>query len=206
MPSSSHSFAFAIAFATGLLNPARCSADVAPTMPENIVVSGMGDHADLVFVFFADGNIEKGFLLDPKAAGDSGGVRLPREGLPEGKLSLLGVPRTLAEKSKNAPDPAWLTAGSPGVVRVKGVIHHYRIEKALATQWYQLDKTDDGLTVTLMNPDVLTSYGAENLHPESELGTRFLWFGIAGGAVVLLLAGVLVWGIKRRDLSDGSST
>src|SRR5690348_673719 len=106
MSQSRHFFAFAAACMTGLLSAGNCPADVAPTMPQNIVISGMGDHGDLIFVLFVDGQFEKGFLLDPKTAGQSGQVQLPSWGpdpkanlLPMGKLSILGVPRALAEKS-----------------------------------------------------------------------------------------------------------
>src|SRR5260370_29300440 len=127
MPTSRRPLVFAIAWATGLLIPESCPAVVAPSMPESIVVVNMDDHEDLIFVVYADGQFEKGILLDPRTAErHSGQVRLPR-GLPMGQLSLLGVPRTLAEKSKNAPDLAWLKDVVPGVVRVTGVIHHYPV-------------------------------------------------------------------------------
>lgn len=204
MPTARRPLVFAMALATGLLSPERCPAAVAPSMPESIVVARMDEHDDLIFVVYADGQFDKGVLLDPRTAErHSSQVRLPR-GLPMGRLTLLGVPRALAEQSKNAPDPAWLKDAVPGVVRVTGVIHHYPVERSSALHRYHLEKTDAGLELTLLNPDVLTPYPAENLRPEKPAATDYLWIVFAG-VVVVLSAGVLaVWGFNPRKSAGGS--
>ena len=130
---------------------------------------------------------------------------MPDKGLPTGKLSLLGVPRALAEKSKNAPDPVWLADATPGVVRFTGVIHNYPVEKHSALHQYELEKTDGGLRITLLNPDVLTPYSSGNgLSPKKPL-MPYLWLGVAG-AVTVLIAGVVVFWIVKRRGSQGSSS
>src|SRR5262249_41091384 len=153
-----------------------------------------------------DGQFEKGFLLDPTTAGQSGHVRLPGKGLPTGKLSLLGVPRALAEKSKNAPDPAWLTDPAPGVVRVSGIIHHYPVEKSSALHQYEPEKPDDGLKITLLNPDVLTPYPPEDWMLAKKPPTPYLWLSLAGVVTVLIAGVVVLWILKGRGSQRGSST
>ena len=199
-------FVFAIALATGFLNPQNSPAAVVPSMPEKIVVSKMGDYGDLLFVLFVDGEFEKGFLLDPKTADPSGLVRLPRQGLPVGKLSLLGVPRALAEKSKNGADPAWLKDAVPGVVCVSGVIHHYPVEKHSTLHPYELEKTDDGLKITLLNPDVLMPYPPEDWMLDRGSPISYLWLGLAGAVAVLIAGVVVVWILSRQSSQSGSTT
>jgi hypothetical protein len=171
-------------------------------MPDNIVIDKMDQHQDLVFVLYANGDIEKGVFLDPKTAGESGQVRLPK-GLPEGKLSLLGVPRTLADKSKNSPDPAWLRAPPPGVVRVTGVIHHYPVEKHYALHQYELVRADDSLKLTLLNPDVLTPYPPEDwmLAKKAPKSPGYLWLGLGALVAVLIASVVVVWIMRPKSKS-----
>jgi hypothetical protein len=197
-------FVFAVALAIGLLSPRGSPAAVVPALPENIVISKMNQHGDLIFILYANEDIEKGFFLDPKTAGQSGNVRLPT-GLPEGKLSLLGVPRTLAEKSKKSPDPAWLRAPPPGIVRVTGVIHHYPVERSSAVHQYELEKADDGLKLTLLNPEVLTPYPPEEVRPAKKSETAYLWLGFAGVVTVLIAGVVIVWILRRRGSEGGPS-
>lgn len=185
---------FALGLAAGL-SPSPCPADVAPMLPHDVVISKMDAHGDFVFVIYRNGDIAKGVLLDPKE-GRSGDVQLP-SGLPVGALSLLAVPRALAEERDNAPDPDWLHKSPPGVIRVSGVIHHRHVEKHSMRHQYELDKTDDGLKVTLLNPDVLTGYGPEPWMLEKRSSKTYLWIALAGAAV--LIAGVVaVWSLKRR--------
>jgi len=206
MPASRSSFVIVTALAAGFISPGPCPADVMMSWPEHISISGMADHGDLIFVVFADGQIEKGLFLDPKTAEQAGQVRLPYAGLPKGDLSLLGVPRALAEKSKNSPDPAWLKEAVPGVVRVSGVIHNNPVQKHSAAHRYQLDKTADGLKVTLLNPDVLTPYPPEDLRPARDSKTAYLWLGLGGAVAVLIAGGLVVLMLRRRRSEDGSST
>ena len=204
---------FAMAIATAFLSPRSCPAAVVPTMPQKIVISRMRDHGNLVYVLFVDGQFEKGFLLDPKTADPSGDVRLPYKGtnpsdslLPVGKLSLLGVPRALANKSKNGPDLAWLTEAPPGVVRVTGVIHHYPVEKSATLHLYELEKTNEGLKIALLTPDVLTPYPPEEWMLAKDSSKPYLWIALAGAVTVLLTGVVVLWILKRRGSQGGSST
>jgi hypothetical protein len=196
------SLVFAVVLAIELVGAKHCPADVMPRMPQNIVISKMDEHGDLLFFFVADGQIVKGPPLDPKSADQAGYVQVPSKGLPTGKLALLGVPRALAEKNRNEADPAWLTDGPPGVVLVAGVIHHYHVQKAETLHPYQLDKTATGLELTLSNSDVLTPYPAEDLSPGRNSDTDYTWLGLAGG-IVVVLAGVLIWSLVRRRTSGG---
>src|SRR5437762_3125281 len=127
--------------ATGLLAAMPCRTAVAPRMPQNIWLVNATNHGDLIFIFYANGNIEKGFVLDPKTANPMGSIQLPAGGpeeekvsdgkrLPRGHLSILAVPRALMEKNKNVPDQKWLVKPPAGVVQVAGVIHHYPMEKS----------------------------------------------------------------------------
>lgn len=216
--------------AAALLIPGWALAAVVALMPERIVVEDMDNHGDLVFVLYLEGQFDRGVLLDPKAAERlSGAVRLPPgppegrldnegmeraraaqakgfPGLPVGRLSLLGVPRGLVGEGRASPDPAWLEGGTPGVVRVAGVIHHYPVEKSRALHQYKLEKVDDGLKVTLLNPDVLTPYPPEDWMLEKKSSTPYLWIGLAAGVAVLIAGVVAFWSLKRRSSRDGTIT
>lgn len=216
--------------AAALLIPGWASAAVMPLIPERIVVEDMDKHGDLVFVLYLDGQFDRGFLLDPKVAERlSGAVRLPPArpvgpldnealeraraaqakgfpGLPVGRLALLGVPRELVVEDRASPDPAWLDGRAPGIVRVTGVIHHYAVEKSRAIHQYKLEKADDGLTMTLLNLDLLTPYPPEDWMREKTASTPYLWIGLAGGVVVLSAGVVVFWILKRRRSRGGTMT
>jgi hypothetical protein len=215
--------------AAGLLSPGWALAAVVALMPERIVVEDMDNHGDLVFVLYLQGQFDRGVLLDPQASEHlSGAVRLPPgkpegrldnlgieraraaqakgfPGLPEGRLSLLGVPRGLVGEGRASPDPAWLEGGAPGVVRITGVIHHYPVEKSHAVHHYQLSKTDAGLELRLLNPEVLEPYSAERLAPEEGPAQKYLWVALAGGAAVLITGALAVWALKRRSWAERPS-
>jgi hypothetical protein len=212
--------------AAALLSPAWALAAVVPLMPEQIVIEDMDNHGDPVFILYLEGQFDRGVLLDPKAAERlSGAVRLPPgppegaldnegmeraraaqakgfPGLPVGRLSLLGVPRGLVGEGRVSPDPAWREGRAPLVVRVTGVIHHYPVEKSRALHQYKLEKADDGLKMTLLNPDVLTPYPPENLGSTKESQPAYLWLGLAGA--VLIGAVLVVWILMRRGSQSSS--
>lgn len=188
--------------ATGLLCPGWARGAVVPRMPEKIVVEDMDYDGNLVFVFYLEGQFERGVLLDPKTAERLfGAVRLP-PGLPEDQLSLLAVPRGLVGEGRAAPDPAWLEGHPPGVIRVTGLIHHYPVEKSRVLHRYKLEMEDDGLKVTLLNPDVLNPYPPQDLSTAEPSQPPYLWLGLAGA---VLIGGVtVVWILMRRG-SKGRS-
>jgi hypothetical protein len=125
-------------------------------------------------------------------------------GLPVGRLSLLGVPRGLVGESRASPDPSWLDGRAPGVVRVTGVIHHYPVQKSQALHQYKLEKVEDGLQVTLLNPDVLTPYPPEVIRPAKESQAAYLWLGLVGAVAVLTAVLVGLWVFVRRRSESGS--
>lgn len=192
--------------AAGLLCPGWALAAVVPRMPEKIVVEDMDNDGDLVFVLYLEGQFDRGVLLDPKTAERLfGAVRLP-PGLPEGQLSLLAVPRGLVGEGRAAPDPAWLESHPPGVVRVTGLIHHYPVEKSRVLHRYKLEEGDDGLKVTLLNPDVLKPYPPEDLSPAKASQPAYLWLALAGAVAVLIAGVAVVWVLTRRSSEGGSRT
>jgi hypothetical protein len=196
---------WALLVTAAVVGPGRCPAAVAPSMPQNIVVSNMNEHGDLVFILYVEGQFEKGYLLDPQTAEESGLVRLPVHDLPQGKLALLAVPRALVEQG-HAPDPAWLAEGAAGILGVSGVIHHLPVEKSSMLHQYELGKTEDGLKITLLNPDVLTPYPPEPWMLEDQSPASFKWGGVAGAAAVVLIGICLFLTLKRRGAAGDSVT
>jgi len=206
MPTSHRLLIVAMLLAASLLRPGNAPADVAASHPEVIVIANLAEFRDMIFVVYKDGEFAKGVRVDPTTAEyHDGGYLLPPE-LPRGKLAMLGVARALAEKAKDAPDPAWLKPSTPGVVRVTGTIHTLPVQRHSAVHRYRLDKTDSGLQVSLLNPDVLTPYPAENLSgPEPKWSTSYLWVIVAGGALVLMVVFWSLWRLNRRNPPAGTS-
>jgi hypothetical protein len=115
--------------------------------------------------------------------------------LPVGDVSILLVPRAVAEKAGKSPNPAWLGDGVPGIVRVAGAIHTNPIEKHSAEHRYELKPTADGLEAVLLNPEVLLPYAAVAPIPQRTPTPAYLWVALAAGAV--LLAAALMWCLTR---------
>lgn len=199
---------FAIVIAAGLGTAESSSAAVMPRRPESIVISKLTDLPEMVFVIYPiravkqkEGKPDQGmWLIDPATAErENEAVVLPHD-LPEGELGLVAVPRALAEKRKGRPDPTWLDSTEPGIVRIAGSIKTWRVEKYSAVHRYRLDKTEEGLKLTLTNPDVLLPYPPERIGEDTPR-TSFQWAEwagfIAGGALVLALGAWLFWRFKR---------
>jgi hypothetical protein len=214
MPTSRHPLALALALAAGIFSSGNAPADVDPSPPRNIAIYNLAAFPDMVFVLTwnkADGPAgldagrAPGIRLDPSDAERRAGVQLPRD-LPEGEISLLAVPRELAKRSKEPVDPAWLgPTPAKGVILVKGSIHTYPVEKHSALHRYQVDQTDKGLTLTLLNPDVLQPYPPERFgEPDQKTRKDYLSLIAAVGALVLAAAGWLVWRPKRQHSSAGT--
>jgi hypothetical protein len=174
-----------------LLIPTAGVAEVAIMVPENIVLVNWPGDRDLIFVLFLEGEFEKGVILDPKKPDPWGQLRLPPKGVPVGELAVLGVPRELAEKSEQLPDPAWLHDPAAGIVRVAGAIHTNPVEKHSALHQYELRVGAAGLEVILLNPDVLQPFAPEIAEAAAPPIPWQLW-GIAAGSM-LFLAGALAW-------------
>ena len=184
-------------------------AAVAPRSP-TIVMLNSADFSEMVFVVYrikAGDPWATGIRVDPTTAkivpADTD-VELP---FWEG-LAVLAVPRALAEQTKGAPDPAWLELGAPGVVRVPGVFSIPSVYRDVVLR-YRLDKTDNGATLTLLNPEVLKSAqqyplppGDATRDPWEQAASKTSWVLFsAGGLFCGLLVGVLltVLILKRRN-------
>src|SRR5207302_8838317 len=114
------------------------------------------------------------------------------------ELALLAVPRQLSEKSNEALDPSWLKPAPPPIVPLFPYTTLFRSERSSALHRYRVDKTEDGLKLTLLNPDVLKPYPPERIGGAAENPRKdCLWAVLAGGALVLTLGAWLVWRSQR---------
>jgi len=109
----------------------------------------------------------------------------------------------MAEKAKDKPDPGWLQAGIPGLVRVSGTIIVPYVYQDIILK-YRIDKSANGLKLTLVNPDELKAARRE---PADFAGASdgtdnwqwYLWIALATAA--LLLLGVALYWRQIRQRS-----
>jgi hypothetical protein len=172
----------------------------------NVVLSSSADYPEMVFVLYLikeDNPWATGIRVDPTTAKMVAANTEFEWSL--GQAAILAVPRTVAEKKKT-PDPAWLESSTPGVIRIPESFfppHVYR----RAVLRYQLQKTDKGPKLTLLNPDELKAaqqeyVGVMTTQPSFLVQPLFLWGLAAGAALGLIVRVGFSWRLKRHNQSD----
>ncbi len=185
-----------------LFGSASVEASLVPRLPK-VVLSSSADYPEMVFVVYAIKTYDPwatGIRVDPATAklfAANTEVDTELEWPQSDQFAVLAVPRALAEK-KQTPDPAWLEPSAPGVIR---------IPEAFDLEWgtrtvvlrYQLEKTDKGPKLTLLNPDDLKAAqehpaGPSGSVPDSAQSDLSLAQVAVGGLLLVggMLAGYLI--------------
>jgi hypothetical protein len=187
---------------------APVEASVTPR-PPRIVLSSSADYPEMVFVVYeikADDPWATGSRVDQATARTvPAGAELE---WPLERAAVLAVPRALAEK-KGGPDPAWLGSSAPGVIRFPEAFSPPRVYRRAVLR-YQLEKTDKGPKLTLLNPDELSAaqqqYSGDTpaKAPEGQqfvlAQPLFLWGLAAGGGLGLVVGAGFSWRLSRSRL------
>src|SRR5262245_44255776 len=196
-----------------LFGTASVEAAVAPRPPK-VVLSSSADYPEMVFVVYAvkaDDPWATGIRVDPTTA-----KIIPANTEVEwpwmSQVAVLAVPRALTDK-KQTPDRAWLESSAPGVIRVPGAFWAGHVYRTVVLR-YQLEKTDNGPKLTLLNPDDLKAAQEYPAGPsasvrDSALSDLSLAQVAVGGLLLVggMVAGYLVafWVLRKtREKQKGS--
>ncbi len=207
-------------------NSVQAAVNLPPPKPPMVALSSSADYPEMTFVVYQLEQYDpwrSDLGVNPttaKIVPTDTGVELPLDKY----YAFLAVPAELAAKAKGIPDPAWLAASAPGVVRVPGTFLPPYVFGHVVLR-YRLEKTDKGPKLTLLNPADLKEAqrypqygpdqsaegsGAQQTVNDSTAQKQPFLLGVAtgGGGVLVLVVGVWLLlhsrGTRQAPASSGN--